>query len=118
MDSPLQPGIQEMIKALESQLGYTEKGSGYTKFGDWYSANVDDSHDFSNAAWCDMFLSWGAAQAGVTAQAGQFAYTPSRAAWFKKNKAWDTMPTPGALVLTALVLAAFLKHRLTRKETR
>ncbi|MEU9016222.1 CHAP domain-containing protein [Actinomadura sp. NPDC048394] len=87
-----------MIKNLESELGYTEKGGGYTKFGDWYSKNVDHSYDFSNAAWCDMFLVWGATKAGVAKQVGKFAYTPSHAAFFKKHKAFDTEPAPGALV--------------------
>ncbi|MEU6754486.1 CHAP domain-containing protein [Spirillospora sp. NPDC046719] len=91
-------GIQEMIKNLESELGYTEKGGGYTKFGDWYSKNVDHSYDFSNAAWCDMFLVWGATKAGVAKQVGAYAYTPSHAAFFKKHKAFDTEPAPGALV--------------------
>ncbi|MGI5321354.1 CHAP domain-containing protein [Actinomadura nitritigenes] len=91
-------GIKEMIKNLESELGYTEKGGGYTKFGDWYSKNVDHSYDFSNAAWCDMFLVWGATKAGVAKQVGKFAYTPSHAAFFKKHKAFDAKPAPGALV--------------------
>ncbi|WP_243774917.1 CHAP domain-containing protein [Actinomadura barringtoniae] len=91
-------GIQNLIKALESELGYTEKSDGYSKFGDWYTKNVDDSYDFGHAAWCDTFLAWGAQQAGVTAQTGQFAYTPSHAAWFKKQDAWGTKPEPGAFV--------------------
>ncbi|MFI6517367.1 CHAP domain-containing protein [Spirillospora sp. NPDC050679] len=87
-----------MIKVLESQLGYREQGNGYSKFGDWYTEHVDDSYDFSHAAWCDTFLAWGAAQAGTTATTGQFAYTPSHAAWFKKQDAWGAKPQPGALV--------------------
>ncbi|GAA3242399.1 CHAP domain-containing protein [Actinocorallia longicatena] len=90
--------VQKMITALESQLGYKEKSGGYTKFGDWYGENVDDSSDFSHAAWCDMFLAWGADQAGVTAKTGQFAYTPAHAAWFREQDAWGTKPEPGAFV--------------------
>ncbi|WP_173100354.1 CHAP domain-containing protein [Actinomadura verrucosospora] len=87
-----------MIKTLETELGYSEKGGGYTKFGDWYSKNVDHSYDFSNAAWCDMFLVWGATKAGVAKQVGKFAYTPSHATFFKNHKAFDHKPAPGALV--------------------
>jgi hypothetical protein len=87
-----------MIKHLEAEVGYAERSGGNTKFGDWYSKNVDHSYDFSNAAWCDMFLAWGAQKAGIADKVGQFAYTPSHAAWFKKNKAFDTHPAPGALV--------------------
>ncbi|MEU5878841.1 CHAP domain-containing protein [Spirillospora sp. NPDC047279] len=94
----MDPGIQQMIKVLEAELGYTESGNGYSKFGDWYEKNVDDSYSFSNAAWCDMFLAWGATQAGVQAKTGTFAYTPSHAAWFKNQGAWGDKPQPGAFV--------------------
>ncbi|GAB3668127.1 hypothetical protein GCM10027589_34420 [Actinocorallia lasiicapitis] len=90
-------GTQKLIKALESQLGYTEK-SKWTKFGDWYGENVDDSYDFSHAAWCDMFLTWASDQAGTSARTGEFAYTPAHANWFKKQDAWGTKPEPGAFV--------------------
>lgn len=91
-------GIQQLIKVLESQLGYTEQSNGYSKFGDWYEKNVDDSYSFSNAAWCDMFLAWGAKAARVESKTGQFAYTPSHANWFKKQGAWGDKPVPGAFV--------------------
>ncbi|MFI6295877.1 CHAP domain-containing protein [Nonomuraea sp. NPDC050790] len=98
MNADLENGIQKLIEVLDAEIGYTEKGSGYTKFGEWYQKNVDGSYDFSNAAWCDMFLAWGADKAGLTEVYGQFAYTPDHAAWFRDQGAWGTRPEPGALV--------------------
>ncbi|MFI6322814.1 CHAP domain-containing protein [Nonomuraea sp. NPDC050556] len=94
----LETAIQRMVKILDAEVGYTEKPDGYTKFGEWYTGNVDDSYDFTNAAWCDMFLAWGARQAGLQDVYGQFAYTPAHAGWFKEQGAWGTKPAPGALV--------------------
>ncbi|GAA3471203.1 hypothetical protein GCM10018965_057560 [Nonomuraea roseola] len=45
-----------------------------------------------------MFISWAAQKAGVQEFVGQFAWTPSHAAWFIKQGAWSQRPEPGALV--------------------
>jgi hypothetical protein len=84
----------------KAQLGYTEHGSGYTKFGDWYAQHIDGDHDsyFKTAPWCDMFLAWAADKAGVADQAGQFASTVDHAKWFEQHDAWGHTPEPGALV--------------------
>ncbi|MFC7716518.1 CHAP domain-containing protein [Nonomuraea recticatena] len=58
---------------------------------------VEDSQ-YRNAPWCDMFISWAAQKAGVQEFVGQFAWTPSHAAWFIKQGAWSQRPEPGALV--------------------
>src|SRR5437868_5787166 len=45
-----------------------------------------------------MFIAWAADRAGVGEYVGQFAWTPSHAAWFIRNHAWSSSPEPGALV--------------------
>lgn len=45
-----------------------------------------------------MFLAWAADKAGLTEYVGEFAWTPSHAAWFIKQDAWTRHPEPGALV--------------------
>ncbi|WP_283134292.1 CHAP domain-containing protein [Rhizohabitans arisaemae] len=87
-----------MIQLLANEVGYQEKSNGYTKFGDWYSQNVDTDPAFKTAAWCDMFLAWAARETGVEEYIGEFAFTPWHAAWFKKQDAWGDRPEPGALV--------------------
>jgi hypothetical protein len=91
---------QKLLDVAKTQLGYTEKSNGYTKFGDWFAKNVDEQHDsyFVTAPWCDMFITWAADKAGVQDWVGQFASTPDHAAWFQKQHAWGTKPEPGALV--------------------
>jgi hypothetical protein len=82
----------------KGQLGYHEKPSGYTKFGDWYGKHVDHDPSFATAPWCDMFLAWAADKAGVQDWTGEFASTPDHASWFKKHNAWGHHPEPGAIV--------------------
>ncbi|WP_030172070.1 CHAP domain-containing protein [Spirillospora albida] len=96
----MDPIGKKLLDVAKTQLGYTEKGDGYTKFGEWYRKNVDGDNDayFTTAPWCDMFLAWAAEQADVTDQAGQFASTILHAKWFEKNDAWGTEPEPGAIV--------------------
>ena len=90
-----------MLAAARSQLGYGEKGGGWTKFGDWYAKKFHTSADYKTAAWCDMFVSWCAEQAGATAAVtgGKgFAYTPFHASWFYSAGRWGTRPKVGAIV--------------------
>ncbi|POM23789.1 CHAP domain protein [Actinomadura rubteroloni] len=96
----MDPIGKKMLAVVKSELGYTEKGDGYTKFGEWYRKNVDGDHDayFTTAPWCDMFLAWAASKAGVAEQAGQFASTIEHAHWFRDHGAWGTKPEPGAFV--------------------
>ncbi|MER6942815.1 CHAP domain-containing protein [Nonomuraea sp. NPDC000554] len=82
---------------MRREVGYREKGGQYTKFGHWYADRVQDAQ-YRNAPWCDMFIAWAAQKAGVAHQVGQFAWTPSHAAWFIKQGAWSRKPEPGALV--------------------
>ncbi|MCK2221791.1 CHAP domain-containing protein [Actinomadura sp. ATCC 31491] len=45
-----------------------------------------------------MFLAWAADRSGLSTYVGEFAWTPSHAAWFMKQGAWTQQPEPGALV--------------------
>ncbi|WP_019630558.1 CHAP domain-containing protein [Actinomadura atramentaria] len=96
----MDPIGKKLLAVAKSELGYTEKGDGYTKFGEWYRTKVDGDHDsyFATAPWCDMFLAWAADRAGVADQAGRFASTVEHAHWFKEHGAWGTKPEPGAFV--------------------
>jgi|GEM_PF-1372166 len=90
--------MRTFIELLESQLGYSEKSGGYTKFGDWYGKNVEFDADYTSAPWCDMYLSWAAEKLGYQEWIGQFAYTVHHAQWFRQQDAWGTVPKPGAIV--------------------
>jgi hypothetical protein len=94
----MDPIGQKLLQVAKSQLGYTEKASGYTKYGDWYGKHVDKDPYFAKAPWCDMFLAWAADKAGVTGSMGEFASTPDHANWFKNHDAWGHKPEPGAIV--------------------
>ncbi|MFC5832427.1 CHAP domain-containing protein [Nonomuraea insulae] len=82
---------------MRQELGYKEKGGQFTKFGQWYADHVQDAQ-YRDAPWCDMFIAWAANKADLTDYVGQFAWTPSHAAWFIQQDAWSRKPEPGALV--------------------
>ncbi|MEV0379163.1 CHAP domain-containing protein [Nonomuraea sp. NPDC050643] len=82
---------------MRQELGYKEKSGQFTKFGQWYADRVQDTQ-YRDAPWCDMFIAWAADKAGVTSYVGEFAWTPSHAAWFIEQGAWTQQPEPGALV--------------------
>ncbi|GAA0389719.1 hypothetical protein Acor_76810 [Acrocarpospora corrugata] len=86
-----------LLKMANSQLGYAEV-NGASKFGEWFGKTVAKKPGYKDAAWCDMFVSWAAHQAGMAAHVGQFAWTPDHAKWFQQHGAWGSMPKPGAVV--------------------
>ncbi|WP_240506401.1 CHAP domain-containing protein [Thermoactinospora rubra] len=90
--------MKKYLELLESELGYAEKASGHTKFGEWYGRTVEFDSDYSKQPWCDMFLSWAAHKLGYEEWIGQFAWTVAHAKWFKKQGAWGNVPKPGAFV--------------------
>lgn len=45
-----------------------------------------------------MFVAWAANKANISEYVGEFAWTPSHAAWFIEKGAWTRTPEPGALV--------------------
>lgn len=64
-------------KATNSQLDSKTANAGsnnYTKYGKWYGMN--------GQPWCDMFVSWCAAQAGEADAVGKYAYVPSHQNFF------------------------------------
>jgi len=87
-----------LLQIAESQLGYGEGPGGLTKFGQWYQATHAKEPGFSNAAWCDMFVSWAATQVGQQEEVGQYAWTVDHAKWFKSKGAFGDKPMPGAIV--------------------
>ncbi|MFF0773758.1 CHAP domain-containing protein [Nonomuraea wenchangensis] len=93
----MDPIAQRLLETVRQELGYKEKSGQFTKFGQWYADRVQDNQ-FRNAPWCDMFLAWAADKSGLTPYVGEFAWTPSHAAWFMKQGAWSQRPEPGALV--------------------
>lgn len=89
---------RQIVAKAASQIGTKESPakSNKTKYGKWFGMN--------GQPWCDMFVSWCAAQVGAGKIVGKFAYTPSHAAWFKKQGAWlgrTTRPKAGDIVFFA-----------------
>ena len=48
---------KDIVDVAIAEIGYSETGNNSTKYGKWYGMN--------GAAWCHMFVSWCANQAGV-----------------------------------------------------
>lgn len=56
-----------IVHVAEGELDYTEGTNGYTQYGEWYNSIYGtQTNDFTNAAWCVMFVSWCAAQAQIS----------------------------------------------------
>ncbi len=75
-------GVKKMAKDIVDvaigELGYRETGKNSTKYGKWYGMN--------GAAWCHMFVSWCADQAGVsTSVVPKTASTTTGMNWFKRK---------------------------------
>lgn len=82
----------DLIGVALTQVGYREGSNNYTKYGVWYGA--------PNTAWCGMFVSWCANQAGIStsiirkngfANAAAFGLTDT-------YKASQRTPKPGDLL--------------------
>ena len=54
--------------------------------------------EYSDAEWCDMFISWVGDKLGFTDQIGSDAWTVAHAQWFQDNDRWGDTPKPGAIV--------------------
>ena len=67
---------EDLLAAAVSQLGYGEGPQNDTIYGRWYGMN--------NNPWCMMFVSWCAAQAGISTDIiPKMAYCPYAVAWFQ-----------------------------------
>lgn len=88
----------EFVAVAMSQVGYTEgpPESNRTKYGEWFGMD--------GQPWCDMFVSWCAAQVGALAQVGKYAYCPYHVDYFKVLGKWHPAgeagfePQPGDVV--------------------
>ena len=82
---------KKILDVTRSQVGVREgrlsSGSwnNQVKYNDWY-VEVTGHNWFRNAAWCAIFVSWVAAQAGVSTDViPRHAGTPAGLEWFKKR---------------------------------
>lgn len=85
--------VSRLLSVARSQIGTSESppGSNHTRYGEWYGMD--------RVAWCAIFVSWCAAQAGVLGTAiPKHAYTPAGAAWFQARGRWGITPAVGAIV--------------------
>lgn len=95
--------VAAVLAMARAQLGVHEDPprSNRTKYGEWYG--------FNGVAWCAISLTWVFAHAGHPLPEIErnkrhtgFAYTPSAAAWAKRNGCWadkTVVPEPGWVVL-------------------
>ncbi len=85
----------DIVAVAETQAGYCEgslsgnpsyaSSNNYQKYGVWYDNNVDNIGG-SYAAWCAMFVSWCANQAGIPSSIMYYhAYCPYGVNWFKNQ---------------------------------
>lgn len=71
-------GGRDIVDVAIGEIGYKETGNNQTKYGAWYGMN--------GAAWCHMFVSWCANQAGVSSSVvPKASYCPTGMAWFKQR---------------------------------
>ncbi|MEV0405613.1 CHAP domain-containing protein [Actinoallomurus sp. NPDC050550] len=101
------PSATDVLKLAVSQVGTTENAAGGTKFNQWFMSSPyakagvardgGSISDYANANWCDMFVSWAGAEAGVKGIGGD-AFTPTHAKWFQQQGRWGNVPKPGAVV--------------------
>lgn len=84
--------VKRMLEIALAEVGYLEKKSNaclddktanagsnnYTKYGAWYGGG-----SLQAQPWCDMFVSWCAAQCGEDTAVGCYAYVPSHVQFFK-----------------------------------
>ena len=70
--------VRDIVDVAIGEIGYKEEGNNKTKYGAWYGAN--------GAAWCHMFVSWCANQAGVSTNVvPKTASTTTGMNWFKNK---------------------------------
>ncbi len=86
----------DIIAVAKTQIGYHEGSIGgttngsnnYTKYGVWYDNYFGES-GFSYGAWCAMFVSWCAYQAGIPSETVYYhAYCPYGVTWWKNQGLW------------------------------
>ncbi|MBQ9414483.1 MAG: CHAP domain-containing protein, partial [Clostridia bacterium] len=88
----------DIVAVAKTQIGYhegslagtTSGSNNYTKYGVWYDKKYDVGNgSFSYGAWCAMFVSWCADQAGIPADiVYPHAYCPYGVTWYKNHNIW------------------------------
>ncbi len=103
---------QKLIDIAATEVGYLEKASNsqlddktanagsanWTKYGAWYGGGLN------GYAWCAMFVSWCANQAGVSTDIiPKFHSCTAAMNWFKTHAVWyprgNYTPAPGDIIL-------------------
>lgn len=82
--------ISSLLAVANSQIGEHYDIRNDTKYGLWYGDPAGD--------YCDMFVSWCAAQIGLSDAVGKFAYVPDHVLWFKSQGRFDQTPRPGSII--------------------
>lgn len=68
---------ERIMEIATNEIGYKETPNNITKYGEWYGMQDE---------WCNMFVSWCAAQAGISQDIiPKMCYVPSTAEWFDKK---------------------------------
>ena len=110
----------DLVNVAMSQIGYCEGNSknqisgcqpgtkNYTEYGLWYNNLQDEPGGYEKAAWCAMFVSWCARQAGISQERILYhAYTVYGVNWFlEQDRAYtrqqvadgEYIPQPGDIV--------------------
>ena len=91
-------GAQKLISIAEKEIGNSESNKGYLKYNNYFHASPSD-------AWCAMFVSWCANEAGFI-ESGiipKYSYCPNGVDWFESRNQFHKegtgyMPQPGDLV--------------------
>lgn len=87
----------DIVKIALAQDGYKTNSENHTAYNIWYYGSD------TPAAWCAIFVSWCANQAGVsTGTIPKMAYVPSITAWYQSKgrfNAKSKMPNKGDLII-------------------
>lgn len=97
--------VERLLAIARNEIGYLEKASNsqldsktanaghnnWTKYGAWFGINP--------GAWCDMFVSWCAEQAGISDVVGKFSWVKSHWNFFytqgRTFRRGEQLPVPG-----------------------
>ena len=89
----------DIVQIAMAQAGYKTNKENHTAYNLWYYGKD------TSAAWCAIFVSWCANQAGVsTGVIPKMAYVPSITSWYKSKgtfHAKKTLPKKGDLIIYA-----------------
>ena len=91
----------KLLEVARAQVGVREgqdsngNWNNRTEYTTWYAGVVGDKA-FLTAAWCDIFISWCARQAGIpTTVIPNSAYTPATLNWYKARGRQVSTPEAG-----------------------